>query len=214
MNNECCGLIAYNYGSLKDAKELALKNIEIAEKIIKNNPDVFIVGDCSSCIAFMKSYPQMFIDEEENYRKAIDFSSRVKDIIEVVKIEDLKNIDIDTENIKDLKITIHHSCKAYNDQGLKDNQEKVLKPILKENLVNLEESNMCCGGAGAYSFTKPELSNKILTRKISNIAKTQSDVVLVSSTSCLLQLRYGAKTMYNTKVIHYIQLIDEIIKKN
>ena len=214
MNNECCGLVSYNYGSLKDAKELALKNIEIFEKIIKENPEVFIVGDCSSCIAFMKSYPQMFSDDDENYKRAVEFSSRVKDIIEVIKPEHINISDIDIEKIKNLKITIHHSCKAHNDQGLKNNQEKVLKPILKENLIELNESNMCCGGAGAYTFTKPELSNKILIRKISNIAKTQCDIVLVSSTSCLMQIGFGSKEMYNIRVMHYIQLIDEIIKKN
>ena len=209
-NNECCGLISYNYGSLKDAKELALKNIEIYEKIKKENPDAFIVGDCSSCIAFMKSYPQMFLDDELNYKRAIDFSNKVKDIIEVVKPEHLS--DINSEKIRELKVTIHHSCKAYNDQGLKDEEEKVLKPILKENLIELNESNMCCGGAGAYSFTKPELSNKVLYRKMSNIAKTQSDITLVSSTSCLIQMNYGSKTMYKTKVMHYIEFIDKILK--
>lgn len=210
MKNACCGLISYNYGSLNDAKEHALKNIEIFEELRKENPNAFIVADCSSCVAFMKSYPQMFSGEEENYKRAIEFSSNVKDIIEVVKPEHLSDINLDS--IKDKKITIHHSCKAYNDQGLKDEQEKVLKPILKENLIELNESNICCGGAGAYSFTKPEFSNKILYRKMKNISETQADITLVSSTSCLMQIGYGSKTHYSTEVKHYVEIIDEILK--
>ncbi|MEF3279515.1 MAG: (Fe-S)-binding protein [Elusimicrobiota bacterium] len=212
MNNECCGLISYNYGSIEDAKKLAIKNIEIYEKIKTENPNTFIVADCSSCVAFMKSYPQMFSEELEKdlYLKAKEFSSKVKDIVEVIKPEYINKPD--TEQIKGKIVTIHHSCKAYNDQGLKDNQEMVLKPILKENLVNLNESNICCGGAGAYAFTKPEFSNLILKRKVSNIAKTHADIVLVSSTSCLMQIRYGVSKYYpHTKVMHYIELIDKII---
>lgn len=209
MKNECCGLISYNYGSLKDAKEYALKNIEIYENIIKTNPDAFIVADCSSCVAFMKSYPQMFTDDEKNYSRAVEFSSKIKDIIEVIKPEHLSSLNLDY--IKNKKVTIHYSCKAYNDQNLKTNQEEVLKPILKENLVEMNESNMCCGGAGAYSFTKQEFSNKILYRKMKNISETQADITIVSSTSCLMQIGYGSKTHYHTEVVHYSEFVDRIL---
>lgn len=214
MKNECCGLISYNYGCLEDAKKLALKNIEIYEMIKQenNNKNLYIIGDCSSCIAFMKSYPQLFIDDEINYKKAVEFSNSVKDITEFIKPQDIKSYNEDF--IKKNKITIHHSCKAYNDQNIKTQQEDVLKPIFKENLVELQESNICCGGAGAYAFIKPEFSEKILFRKISNIAKTQSNITLASSTSCLLQLKYGAKNNYShTQIMHYIELIDRIINK-
>jgi glycolate oxidase iron-sulfur subunit len=209
MNNECCGLISYNYGSLDDARKLATKNIELYEKIKAANPDAFIVGDCSSCIAFMKTYPQMFMDDENMYKRAVDFSSNVRDIIEVVKPEHIKNINFDY--IKDKKVTIHHSCKAYNNQDLKTNEDDVLKPVLKENLIEMNESNLCCGGAGAYAFSEPEFSAAILSRKMTNISITQADITLVSATSCLMQIGYGSKTSYHTEVMHYIEFIDRIM---
>jgi hypothetical protein len=67
--------------------------------------------------------------------------------------------------------------------------------------------------AWPYSFTKQKLSNKVLYKKMSNIAKTQSNITIVSSTSCLIQMNYGSKTMYKTKVRDYIEFIDEILKK-
>ncbi len=209
MKNECCGLISYNYGNLNDAKKYALKNIQIYEELKKHYGHIFMVADCSSCVAFMKSYPQMFIDDEEKYEMAVEFSNNIKDIVELIKPQDIKKVNL--EAIKDKKLTIHHSCKAYNDEGLKDNEEKVLKPILNEKLVEMEESNICCGGAGAYAFTKPEISNEILKRKILNIGKSQADIVIVSSTSCLLHIKYGTKKYYHCEVLHYSEILDKLI---
>lgn len=210
INNTCCGLISYNYGNLKDSKKYALENIEKFMDIKKNNPNVFIVADCSSCVAFLKKYPQLFADEEENLSKAKEFSESVKDVIEVIKPEYLNSINWDF--IKDKKIAVHHSCKAHHDQKLTDVCEKVLKPILKERLVELEEKDMCCGGAGAYMFTKPEFSEKILERKLKNIAQSQADIVIASATSCLMQISWGLKQKYpNCKIMHYIEFIDKLL---
>lgn len=211
MKNKCCGLISYNYGKIKDAQKLAIENIELYFEFKKIYGDFFIVLDCSSCAAFLKKYPQLLY-ETQYYEKAIEFSSKVKDIIELIQPEHLNNLSI-PEKLKNKKVTIHHSCKAYNEQKIKTQQYKVLKPILGENLVELNEV-MCCGGAGAYSFTKPYYSNEILKRKIKNIASTHADYTIVSSTSCMMQLGYGAKSLYpSNHIIHYSEFIEMIQKE-
>ncbi|MGC8867213.1 MAG: (Fe-S)-binding protein [Elusimicrobiales bacterium] len=208
MKNKCCGLISYNYGDLEDARKLAIENINIYLELRKIHKDLLIVVDCSSCAAFMKKYPQLFIDSPY-YDSAIEFSSKVKDIIEVIRPQHITGPL--PKELKNKKITIHHSCKAYREEKLKDNQEKVLLPLFKENLINLDEV-MCCGGAGAYTFTHPQYSHQILLRKIKNIAETHAEITVVSSTSCLMQLGYGKTKYYPyTEVIHYIELIDKII---
>lgn len=207
MKNKCCGLISYNYGKLEDAKKLAMKNIDIYFELKKEyGKDFFIVLDCSSCAAFLKKYPQLLY-ETSYYEKAVEFSSKIKDIIEVIKPQHLNKISL-PENLKNKKFTIHHSCKAYNEEKIKHEQYEVLKPILGENLIELDEI-MCCGGAGAYSFTKPHYSNEILKRKIKSIASTHADYTIVSSTSCMMQLGYGTKNLYpSTSIIHYSEFID------
>ncbi|MBU2529634.1 MAG: (Fe-S)-binding protein, partial [Elusimicrobia bacterium] len=83
LNNFCCGLIAYNYGKLEDAKKFAKKNILIFEKYKAKFGDFIIVGDCSSCIAFMKTYEQLFTDEAEWRLRAREFGQNTKDILEL-----------------------------------------------------------------------------------------------------------------------------------
>jgi glycolate oxidase iron-sulfur subunit len=76
----------------------------------------------------------------------------------------------------------------------------------------MKESNLCCGGAGAYAFSEPEFSAAILSRKMTNISANQADITLVSATSCLMQIGYGSKTSYpHTEVMHYIEFIDKIM---
>lgn len=211
MNNKCCGLISYNYGNLKDAQKLATKNIEIYLELKKKYKDFFIVLDCSSCAAFLKKYPQLLYGTQY-HEKAIEFASKVKDIIEIIKPEHI-NISHLPKFLNDKKVTIHHSCKAYNEEKIKTQQYKVLKPILGDNLVDLSEI-MCCGGAGAYSFTNPSYSEEILKRKMINIASTHADYTIVSSTSCMMQLGYGRKNLYpSTYIIHYSEFIDMLQKE-
>ncbi len=207
MKNKCCGLISYNYGDLEDAKKLAVENIKRYFELKKNYQDFYIVLDCSSCAAFLKKYPQLFIDTEY-YDMAVEFSSRIKDIIEVIEPQHIP-MPLPDE-LKSKKITIHHSCKAYREEKLKNEQEDVLKPLFKENLIKLNNI-MCCGGAGAYTFTNPQYSSEILLRKIKDISQTHADITVVSSTSCLMQLGYGKRYYPHTEIIHYIQLIDRII---
>lgn len=209
MKNNCCGLIPYNYGDIRDAQKYAIKNIDKYFELKNSFGDFFIILDCSSCAAFLKKYPQLLYNTDY-YEKAVEFASKVKDIIEVIKPYHI-NKTIPNE-IKNSKVTLHLSCKAYNEEKLKKEQEDVLNSVLGENFIKMKEV-MCCGGAGAYAFTNPQYSNEILKRKIKNISQTHAKYTLVSSTSCLMQIGYGTRNFYpSTKIMHYIEFIDMIMK--
>src|SRR5262249_34363078 len=74
----CCGLLAYNYGDLADARAFAKRVIDAASVDAKP-----VVVDCSSCAAFLKSYPQLFLDNPLYHEKALAFAARVRDAVEV-----------------------------------------------------------------------------------------------------------------------------------
>ena len=110
--NLCCGLLAYNYGDLEQARALARRNIAKAEAE-GSEP---IVGDCSSCVAFLKSYPQLFLMPNDTAwrERAERFSARVKDVIEVYG-ESAAALPVPAEVVA----TVYHdSCRALNGQGL------------------------------------------------------------------------------------------------
>jgi len=191
LDNGCCGLLAYNYGDPNDARELAKRAIANAEK----NGDVEIVADCSSCAAFLKSYAQLFLGDQEWQPRAERFSARVRDVVEVFDRAGKKLSG---------PLTCHESCRARHGQNL-----SAPKALLDSagDFRPMAEADACCGGAGAFSLLHPDLSNQVLKRKVASIAAAQAKTVVTSSTSCLLQLDAGLSKYYpSCTVMHVSEL--------
>lgn len=178
LQSGCCGLLAYNYGELSDAREFAKGVIRAGE----GSPAAIAV-DCSSCASFLKSYPQLFLNEPEWKSRAEAFSARIKDVVELIKVEG-KGV-----------ATYHESCRACHGQGLK---------APTEGFAPLRDAKDCCGGAGAFSFLNPELSDDILRKKIEAIKETGATTVVTSSTSCLIQLARGLDKYYPSCVVRHV----------
>ncbi|MFH1724892.1 MAG: (Fe-S)-binding protein [Elusimicrobiota bacterium] len=202
-NNGCCGLLPFNYGSLEDARRLAKANIERFEAAGCPG-SAPVVGDCSSCVAFMKSYPQLFLDDPPWRDRAERFAARVRDAIETIPASDVPRAAVPGP------ITYHDSCRARNAQGLVAQPREVMRALGGEAFRELPEADACCGGAGAFAFTHPRLSDELLRRKTANIATTHARVVAASSTSCLIQLAHGLKKYYpECRVAHLTELVAE-----
>ncbi len=202
LKTGCCGLLSYNYGELADARELAKKVIKDA-----GGDETPIVADCSSCTAFLKSYPQLFLDDAEWKALASRFALRVQDAPEVLA-ETAHLLPTAPEGA----VSYHDSCRACHGQGIKAEPRAVMKaaPGFKE----LPESDVCCGGAGAFAFVNPELSDEVLRRKIGRVAQTQARLVVTSSTSCLLQLAHGLRKYYpECRVMHISEFAALALRK-
>ena len=72
-----------------------------------------------------------------------------------------------------------------------------------ENFVELSESDVCCGSAGSYNLTEPEMAERLQRRKIENILKTGAQMVITTNPGCILQIRAGLKKAgANIEVLH------------
>ncbi|MFA6434758.1 MAG: (Fe-S)-binding protein [Elusimicrobiales bacterium] len=208
-DNFCCGLLAYNYGRVTEAREFAKKNILRFEKLKSLFGEFTVVGDCSSCVAFMKTYEQLFTGDEEWRPRARAFSAAVKDILEALPAEKIKR----RAPAPGETVTYHDSCRAVHGQGIRAEPREALKELAGGAFTELPESDWCCGGAGAYAFTQPALSEKIADRKIRNIASTRAKTVVVGATSCLLQINAGLKKKYpSARAVHYSVYLDNATK--
>jgi glycolate oxidase iron-sulfur subunit len=210
LGNPCCGLLAHNYGDLSDARELAMKNIEHAEK----NGTEPIVGDCSSCVAFLKAYPQLFLKPEDvKWRERAEaFSKRIKDAIEIYGECADKLPSAVAEGVE---TTYHDSCRAINPQGIKEQPRLAAKKAAGASYCEMAGADACCGGAGAFGFVHEDLSDDLLKTKVGHVAAVQAGVVLTSSTSCLIQLARGFRKYYpDAKVLHLSEFVAGALKKN
>ncbi len=205
----CCGLLAHNYGELADARVQARALIEAAEAA----GDAPIVGDCSSCVAHLKAYPQLFLKAEDAaWRgRATAFAARVRDVLEIYK-DKAPTLPLGPEGGV---VTWHDSCRALNGSVLKEGARPALKSLCPEGFRELPGAGECCGGAGAYAFVHDQLSDEVLRRKIGSIAGVQAQLVLASSTSCLIQLARGLKRYYpEAKALHISQYVARSVEKH
>jgi glycolate oxidase iron-sulfur subunit len=75
-------------------------------------------------------------------------------------------------------------------------------------LVELAESDLCCGSAGVYNLLEPEIARTLLERKLDRIVATGADVVVSGNPGCLLQLRMGlAERGLAVRAHHPVELL-------
>ena len=83
-------------------------------------------------------------------------------------------------------------------------------------MVELPESDVCCGSAGTYNLTEPEMAERLQRRKIENILKTGAEVVVTTNPGCLLQIQAGLRKAgaFHVKAVHLADYIASMSTRN
>ena len=198
--NYCCGLLSQTLGDRDTALRLARGNLRLL-----NAQDVdAIVTDCASCSSFLKGYAGLLKDSEAFASSAEKFAAKVLDITEF-----LAQLDPAPQpGALAIKVTYHDPCHASRYQGLQKEPRSALQSIPGLELIEMEEADWCCGGAGLYSVTHPELSQRILDRKMENAARTGAEVLVTSCPACIVQLSDGVRRHgLRMRVLHLSQVM-------
>jgi len=196
LPNVCCGLPPYSYGDLEVARELARTNLQtIAEAAVEH-----IVTDCGSCSHFLKGYAGLLAEDKEFHALAEEISGRVRDFTEILAERPLPPPVQPWPG----KVTYHDPCHLGRGQGLREAPRRLLREGAGAELVELPEADWCCGGAGSYNITHPDLSLAILQRKLENIARTGASTVATACPSCLIQLAYGLRRVGSPVQVRHV----------
>ena len=106
------------------------------------------------------------------------------------------------------KVTYHDACHLAHGQGVREQPRALLRAIPGLTFVNLPESDWCCGSAGTYNLTQPEMAARLLERKVGHIQATQADVVVTGNPGCLMQIRAGLQQHgLPIQAVHTIDLL-------
>lgn len=201
----CCGIPVFMSGDIKDGLELLKINVEA---FAPYQLDAVVVA-CATCgTALKESYKVLVEGESREWRDRIEaFSTKVQDISEFLtsKIELTK-----PEKGPFLKVTYHDPCHLNRGQGILTQPRAVIKGLPGVTLVEMRDSQRCCGGGGSFSFYHYELSKQISRRKVEDIEATAASVVVTGCPGCMLQLQDQlAQKGSSVEVKHLIQLVDE-----
>lgn len=192
----CCGMPALAAGDLKTAGHLAARN---AESLAQMGVD-YIVTDCATCGEMLKLYGRLLGGEA-----AGELAARVQDVSYfLVHTAGFLKGKVEVP----LVVTYHDPCHLKRGQGVYAEPRQILAGIPGLTLVEMPQSDVCCGLAGSFGFTHPALSQRILKAKIDSIKATEAQAVVTGCPSCRLQLASGlAGEGLDLPVFHTVELL-------
>ncbi len=200
----CCGAIHFHAGVSEPARELADANLNAIDY---RGVDA-VITNVAGCGAMLKDYGHHWHDEQQQQRA--DFAAKVKDVSEFLDSLGL----VPPEGEIRLTATYHDACHLGHAQRIREAPRRLLSSIPGLKLVDLPETDICCGAAGTYNLTEPEMSARLSRRKLDNILKTGSRVVLTGNAGCLLQIMREARTRNERLwVAHPMDLLDLSYRK-
>jgi glycolate oxidase iron-sulfur subunit len=199
----CCGAIHYHSGAADPALRFAADNANA----FPNDVDAIIVN-VAGCGSMLKDYGHIG-DELDCDRIMQDklnlFAKRVRDVSEFLAALG----PIAPKGEIRIKATYHDACHLAHAQKVVEPPRKLLGLIPGLELVPLVESNICCGAAGSYNLTEPEMADQLASRKLGHILKTGAEAVITGNAGCALQIQAALKEAgHNIRVFHPMDLLD------
>lgn len=202
-NQTCCGALHIHAGDRETGRKLAKQNIEAFKDSNK------VIVNAAGCGCALKEYPELFREEPEWHEKAEEFAAKVEDISKYLH-------DTGYEKPKaelNTRITYHDACHLAHGQGVRQEPRDILLDIPGVEMVHMPNSDRCCGSAGIYNITNPEMASAVLESKMENVPK-DVEMISMGNPGCMLQMAMGVqKHGRNQKVVHTIQLLDWAYQK-
>jgi glycolate oxidase iron-sulfur subunit len=198
---ECCGALSVHAGREDEGLVRARKMIESFENVDVDN----IVVNVAGCGSTLKEYGGLLADDPAYAERAAKFSAKVRDISEVLA-------DLDPQAPRHpiaARIAYHDACHLAHGQQIRREPRDVLRTIPQLEVLEVAESELCCGSAGIYNMVQPEAGDDLGSRKAANIISTRPDAVTTGNPGCLLQI---ARYLDGVPLFHPIELIDASIR--
>ncbi|HTW83528.1 MAG TPA: (Fe-S)-binding protein [Candidatus Sulfotelmatobacter sp.] len=200
----CCGAITIHAGDLPRGRELAKRNIAAFER---SGADVYVIN-AAGCGSALKEYGHLLHDDPDWAERARAFSANVRDVLEYVD-----ELGFPAGALGPLRgiVTYQDACHLAHAQRITAPPRRLLAAIPGLELREMSESSLCCGSAGIYNLTQPEMAQRLQRRKVEHVLEVAPEIVATANPGCALQLRNGLDRAGAPAVAikHVIQLLDE-----
>ena len=197
----CCGALNAHGGDHARAVEMARRTIDVFERV-----DVeAVVVNTSGCGAHMKGYGALLAGDAAYAERARRFAASVRDVSEFLAAAPLRGPLAPMA----MTVTYHDPCHVVHGQKIRSAPRQLLAQLPQLRLVDLPESDWCCGSAGIYNLTQPEMAARLLRRKVGHVTSTGATAVVTANPGCILQIQQGLREAGSTvKVLHLVELLD------
>ena len=196
----CCGAVSQHLSATEEARGFMRRNIDAWWPHIEQGAEAIVIS-ASGCGSHIKEYATLLADDSAYAEKARRVAALAKDISEVVSGEALGWAE---GCVSGTRVAFHSPCTLQHGQRIVGRVEATLQ-CLGYELVPVANGHLCCGSAGTYSLLQPELSQRLLDNKVSDLQVNDPDVIVTANIGCQLQIGGATKT----PVRHWIELVEE-----
>ncbi|TVY09218.1 (Fe-S)-binding protein [Paenibacillus cremeus] len=200
QDQSCCGALHVHAGDRDMAKQLAKRNIDafLSEEI-----DAVIIN-AAGCGSTLKEYGELLKSDPQYADKAHLFADKTVDVSSFLDQLGL----IPPKGEVDLTITYHDACHLAHAQGVRAEPRRLLASVPGLKMVALPDSDRCCGSAGVYNITHPEMAGELLDRKMNDVP-SGCDAVVMGNPGCMMQFMVGVvRHDRSEQILHTIQVLD------
>jgi L-lactate dehydrogenase complex protein LldE len=178
-NQTCCGQPAFNAGYWDEAKAVCSKFInDFAQAEV-------IVCPSASCVGFVKNYYTTLFNENETPTKITSLTPKLYEftefLVDVLQIESVGAALSTTA-------TYHDSCAALRECNIKEAPRKLLAQVKGLQLIEMNETNTCCGFGGSFAVKFDAISIGMADQKITHATDTGAQLLISTDVSCLMHL--------------------------
>jgi len=198
----CCGAITIHAGDLDRGRALAKANIVAFER---SGADYYVIN-AAGCGSALKEYGHLFVDDPAWHARAVAFSASVRDITELL---DALGLGPGLGALP-YTVTYQDACHLAHAQRITAPPRRLLAQIPGITLREMNESSLCCGSAGIYNLTQPEMAGRLGARKAERIMEVTPDLVITANPGCAIQMAAALQASGSSaQVRHIIDLLDE-----
>jgi glycolate oxidase iron-sulfur subunit len=197
----CCGSLAMHIGEAGQAQRLARHNLGR----FPSDVDA-ILTNAAGCGSGIHEYGLLFAGAADEDR-ARSFAQRVKDVSVFL---DALGLITPPPLVEPLSVAYHDACHLAHAQRVTSQPRTLLRQIGNLQVLEIAESDLCCGSAGVYNLEQPELAQQIGERKARNILVTQAQAVVTGNIGCITQIASHLQALGQPRPVwHTMQLLDQ-----
>jgi len=196
----CCGAAAYHLNAQAKGLEAMRRNIDVWWPHIQAGAEAILIN-ASGCGAMVKEYGELLHHDPDYADKAARISELARDPVEILSEADLVPLG---QPGRGRKVAFHTPCTLQHAQRLNN----LVEPILARAgyvPTSVPDAHLCCGSAGTYSLTQPELSRQLRDNKVTALESSMPEIIATANIGCQLHLEAGT----DTPVVHWLELLDE-----
>src|SRR5256886_12765727 len=159
----------------------------------------------SGCGAHMKAYGTLLAEDPAWAEHARRFAATVRGVAEFLAGAALAG----PLQPVPMTVTYHDPCHVVHGQKIRSAPRALLAQIPGLRVVDLPESDWCCGSAGIYNLTQPEMAGRLLRRKVRHVLGTGAAAVVTANPGCILQIQQGLRAAGSpVGVLHIVEILD------